>query len=92
MLNVTDNAQAVVKGLAEQSELPEEGGLRLSFTENESELQVSLAPQPEETDQVVEGKDARVFVAEETAPALDGQTLDATQTDEGVGFTLQPSE
>lgn len=44
MLNVTDNAQAMVKGLSEDA-----------------------------------------------SPALEGQTLDAQQTEEGVGFTLQPN-
>jgi Fe-S cluster assembly iron-binding protein IscA len=45
----------------------------------------------EPNDQVVESGEAKVYVAEDTSPALEGQTLDAQQTEEGVGFTLQPN-
>lgn len=48
-------------------------------------------PEPEPNDQVVESGEAKVYVAEDTSPALEGQALDAQQTEEGVGFTLQPN-
>jgi iron-sulfur cluster assembly protein len=92
MLTVTENAQAVVKGLTTDQGLPETAGLRLSLAQDQSQLEVALVSQPEETDQVVGDAEATVFVAEDTVPALADQQLDAAQTPEGVGFTLQPQE
>jgi Fe-S cluster assembly iron-binding protein IscA len=91
MLNVTDNAQAMVKGLTEDAGLSGAGGLRLALADDQTQLQVNLVPEPEPNDQVVESGEAKVYVAEDTSPALEGQTLDAQQTEEGVGFTLQPN-
>lgn len=89
MLTVTENAQTLVKGLTENADLPETGGVRLAMADDQAQLTVSLVTAPEETDQLAEGGDARVYVAEDAAEALDGHALDATQTPEGVGFTLQ---
>lgn len=90
MLTVTDNAQAVVKGLASDPGLPETAGLRLSLAPDQTQLQVAVVAQPEPTDSVVPGTEAPVYLAEDTVPALADQTLDAAQTPEGIGFTLQP--
>ncbi|HSP59789.1 MAG TPA: iron-sulfur cluster biosynthesis family protein [Ornithinimicrobium sp.] len=92
MLTVTENAQAVVKGLTSEQGMPESAGLRLSLAPDQTQLQVALVPQPEPTDQTVPSTQAPVYVAEDTVPALADQTLDAAQTAEGVGFTLQPQE
>jgi len=92
MLNVTEEAQAVVKGLTSQEGMPETAGLRLSLADDQSELRLALVPQPEPTDQAVPSTQAPVYLAENTVPALADQTLDAAQTPEGVGFTLQPQE
>lgn len=92
MLTVTENAQTLVKGLTENAELPETGGVRLALAPDQTQLTVSLVPAPEETDQVVDSGEARVYVAEDTAAALEDHALDATQTEEGVGFTLQPQQ
>lgn len=92
MLNVTENAQTLVSGLATEAGVADNGGLRIAMTEDQTQLQVSVVEEPEATDTVVPAGDSKVFVAEDTAPALDTQTLDATQTEEGVGFTLQPTE
>ncbi|MPV36943.1 HesB/IscA family protein [Georgenia subflava] len=92
MLTLTENAQAAVKGLTTEAGLPEGGGVRIALTAANDQLELSLVPEPQATDQVVETEEARVFVAEETGPLLEGQTLDAGQTAEGVGFTLRPQE
>ncbi len=92
MLNVTEEAQAVVKGLTSQEGMPETAGLRLSLADDQSELRLALVPQPEPTDQAVPSTQAPVYLAEETVPVLADQTLDAAQTPEGVGFTLQPQQ
>ncbi|MFN2319691.1 MAG: Fe-S cluster assembly protein HesB [Dermatophilaceae bacterium] len=89
MLTVTDNAQSLVKGLTENADLPETGGVRLAMAPDQAQLTVSLVTEPEDTDQVVDSGEARIYVAEDAAEALDGHALDATQTPDGVGFTLQ---
>ncbi|GGK77154.1 adhesin [Ornithinimicrobium pekingense] len=92
MLTVTENAQAVVKGLTSEQGMPETAGLRLSLAPDQSQLQVAIVPQPEPTDQAVGDTEAPVYLAEDTVPTLQDQTLDAAQTPEGIGFTLQPQQ
>ena len=92
MLTVTENAQAVVKGLTAEQGMPDTAGLRLSLAPDQTQLQVAIVPQPEPTDQAVGSTEAPVYLAEDTVPALEGQTLDAAQTAEGIGFTLQPQQ
>ena len=85
MLTLTENAQAVVKGLTQDVEQPTAG---LRIASEQDQLAVSVVPQPQPTDVVVDAGDARVYIAQDTAPVLDDQTLDATRTPEGIGFTL----
>jgi iron-sulfur cluster assembly protein len=92
MLTMTDNAQAVVTGLTTDQGLPETAGLRLALAADQAQLEVALVPEPEATDQVVTSGQAQVYVAQDTVPALEGQILDASQTPEGIGFTLQPQQ
>jgi Fe-S cluster assembly iron-binding protein IscA len=85
MLTVTENAQAVVKGLTEGSPQPT-AGLRIAL--DQDEIAVAVVPAPQPTDVVVEAGEARVYVAQDTAPSLEGRILDAAQTEQGIGFTL----
>lgn len=72
MLNVTDNAQAMVKGLTEDAGLSGAGGLRLALADDRTQLQVNLVPEPEPNDQVGESGEAKVYVAEDTSPGTGG--------------------
>ncbi len=90
MLTVSENAQAVVKGLTESEELPDTAGLRLAVAPDQSQLEVSVVREPQATDVLVESTTGNVYLAQDAAPLLENQTLDAAQTDEGVGFTLTP--
>lgn len=91
VLNITDNAQEVVKGLTTREGLPDTAGLRLALADDQTQLEVTVVSQPEPTDQVVtDSSDATVYVAENATQVLDDQTLDATPTPDGVGFTLAP--
>ncbi|MDV3220011.1 Fe-S cluster assembly protein HesB [Intrasporangium sp.] len=85
MLTVTENAQAVVKGLTSDNASPT-AGLRIARDQDQLAVRVVAEPQP--SDVVVDAGEARVYLAEDTAPTLEDQTLDATQTPEGIGFTL----
>ncbi|NLG23028.1 MAG: Fe-S cluster assembly protein HesB [Actinomycetales bacterium] len=90
MLTVSENAQAVVKGLTDAEELPDTAGIRLALGPDQGRLEVSVVPQPQPTDVSVEAGEGHVYLAEDAAPMLEDQTLDAAQTEEGVGFTLTP--
>lgn len=90
MLTVSENAQAAVKGLTNSEELPSTAGLRLAVGADESQLEVSVVPEPQPSDVAADAGEGNVYLAEEAAVLLEGQTLDATQTEEGVGFTLTP--
>jgi Fe-S cluster assembly iron-binding protein IscA len=85
MLTLTEHAQAAVKGLTEDVEQPTAG---LRIASEQDQLAVSVVTKPQPTDVVVDAGDARVYIAQDTAPVLDDQTLDAARTPEGVGFTL----
>lgn len=91
MLTVTENAQAVVKGLTDSDELPGTAGLRLAMADDQTQLQVTVVPEPQPTDVVVDAGEGTIYLAEEAATLLEGQTLDAAPTEEGVGFTLSPT-
>lgn len=90
MLTVSENAQAVVKGLTETEDLPPSAGVRLDLGSDQGRLEVSVVPEPQATDVEAGAEDGHVYLSQEVAPLLQGQTLDAAQTDEGVGFTLTP--
>lgn len=89
MLTLTENAQTAIKTLTTQAGLPDEGGVRIAMAENGSELQMALSPEPAVGDEVIDTDGARVFVAEETATMLESQELDATETEQGTGFSLR---
>ncbi|WP_420112179.1 adhesin [Pseudactinotalea sp.] len=89
MLTITETAQTAIRSLSEQAGLPETGGVRLAMDESQNGLQMSLAQEPAEGDQVVGDTGARVFMPTETATLLETQELDAAATPEGTGFSLR---
>jgi iron-sulfur cluster assembly protein len=91
MLTLTDNASSVVKTLAERSlgDGAPEGGLRIATGSSTDSFDVSLAPSPVASDQVVQSHGANVFVDESAQTALDDKVLDAQIDDQGgVRFAL----
>lgn len=83
MLTLTDTASTVVKTILDQTPTTDTGGLRIQGSaEPDGRFEVSVVPQPEVTDAVVEHDGARVFLEPTAAVALDDKTLDA-QVDEG---------
>lgn len=80
MLTVTTNATAVIERLTSHPELPEGAGLRIS---SQSEgFGLSVTPEPEQGDQVMQEAGARLFLEPDAAEALADKTLDA-QVDSG---------
>ena len=89
MLTLTENAQTAIKTLTSEAGLPEDGGVRIAMADGGSELQMALSPEPGVGGDLGHDVGARAFVAEETAPMLDAQELDATETEQGTGFSLR---
>jgi iron-sulfur cluster assembly protein len=77
MLAVTDNAASVIRDLTNQGEVPEGSGLRIASDATEGSLTLSLAPEPEEGDQIVDASGARLFLDPGAAIMLDDKELDA---------------
>ena len=89
MLALTENAQSAIRGIADQAELPETGGVRIAMAES-NQLEMTLVPEPQGADEVIEAEGARVFVEETASTLLAEQELDAGQTPDGIGFALRP--
>jgi Fe-S cluster assembly iron-binding protein IscA len=79
MLVVTPEATAYVGALLAENDLPATYGLRLSAGSSENgqrAVQISFTQEPAAGDEVAADGAARVFVAPEIAPVLDGTVLD----------------
>ncbi|MFZ5870236.1 MAG: HesB/IscA family protein [Actinomycetota bacterium] len=88
MLNLTDNAQTLVRDLTDRPEVPDGAGLRIAPAPSPGQLQVSIAAAPEDGDEVIDSGGARVFVEPQTAELLGDSTLDAQQGADGPSFVL----
>lgn len=92
MLTLTDTAKNAISDITAQSGLPDTGGIRISLTTDEDQVEMALSPEPEADDDVIEESGARVFVTRTAAEALAEHTLDAQQGPDGVGFALLRQE
>jgi len=89
MLTVTYNAVAAIRSLTDQPEVPDGTGLRIATDPTAGSLQLSLAPEPHEGDQVVDNSGARLFLDTDAALLLNDKALDASVDDQGtVQFAL----
>jgi len=89
MVTMTDNAVAAIRSLTGQPEVPAGAGLRIATDPNAGSLQLSLAPEPMEGDQVVDSGGARLFLDGDAALLLDDKALDASVDEQGtVQFAL----
>ena len=86
MLEVTDAAAAAILDVAG------DGGLRLVADESSDdvELELSVAEEPEDGDEVVEHGGARVFLDPVAARELADQVLDVHSHGDHVHFTFEP--
>lgn len=89
MLTVTDNAVAAIRSLTDQPEVPDGTGLRIATDPTAGSLQLSLAPEPHDGDQVVDNSGAKLFLDSDAALLLNDKALDASVDDQGtVQFAL----
>lgn len=92
MLTMTENAQTLVRDLADQAEVADTGGIRIAPAAAAGQLELSIAAEPQPGDAVVDGAHgARLFLEEETATLLADATLDA-EAGEQTGFVLTQQE
>ncbi|WP_327042796.1 adhesin [Micromonospora ureilytica] len=93
MLTMTDNAVLVIRDLANQQDVAQDGGVRIAADTNAGSLTVELVPEPAQGDRVVDNQGARIFLDEDAAELLGDASVDATVDDEGIiqfGFTEKP--
>ncbi len=89
MLTLTENAAQVIRDLTHQDEVPPGAGVRIATDPDVGALTLSLSPEPQEGDQVLDEQGARLFLEANTAPMLDDKSLDvAVDGQGGVEFTL----
>lgn len=90
MLTITNTAAEAIRGIVAAPEIPDGAGLRIATQPDAgaAALEVTVAEQPAETDQVVSEAGARVFVEADAVPLLDDKLLDAQIEGTRVGFTL----
>jgi iron-sulfur cluster assembly protein len=87
VLAISPSASEAIKGLVAASDLPPDGGVRISsHPEGPGTFELSLAPEAGEADAVVEEQGATVFLDDEVAPLLDDKTLDAQIHGDQVTF------
>ncbi|MBM7079394.1 MULTISPECIES: adhesin [Micromonospora] len=92
MLTMTDNAVLVIRDLAAQQDVAQDGGLRIAADTEAGALTIELVPVPAQGDQVVDTEGARIFLDADAAELLNDSSVDASVDDEGVvqfGFTEQ---
>jgi Fe-S cluster assembly iron-binding protein IscA len=98
MLAMTEAAAEAISALTTQEGRQEAGGLRFalqSAVDDGAQLAVSVAPAPEEGDQVVgSNHGAKVFIEPRAAEILDDKILDVQPDEEGqLNFAvIQKSE
>ena len=91
MLLLTHGAATVIRSLVEQSEVPQHGGLRItaqSLGNRQAALELSVAEEPGELDEVVEQQGAHVFLEPIVAEALADKVLDAAIEGDGIRFEI----
>ena len=90
MLDVTPSATMVIRELVSSSNATGGAGLRIApADEPEGAFALSVAPGPEQEDQVVPIEDGEVFLEPTAAEALEDKTLDAEVDPQGaVSFSV----
>ena len=90
MLTLTENAATVIGGLIANADEGADPGVRIEGKAGQpSSMQVQLASEPHESDEIVEQAGARVYLDAHAASALSGKELDAVVDDNAVKFTIR---
>ena len=91
MLTITPNAAEAIRAIVANTDVPEEGGIRISIARQngaQASLELALSPAPMEGDNVLELDGAHVFLDELAAMALDDKSLDAEMEGGEISFGI----
>jgi Fe-S cluster assembly iron-binding protein IscA len=94
VLTLTPDATEAIERILEAPSVPDGAGVRIASaaaTTDEttgSDLQVTIAEEPDGSDEVIEEEGARVFIEGTVIEFLADKQLDAQVVDERVGFTI----
>ena len=97
MLIVTDTARQAIESIVSNAEMPDGSGLRIDAPDEPpapsrtgAPLQLEVARQPDERDQVVHEGEANVFIAPRVASLLDDKMLDVRVNEGQMQFVIAP--
>ena len=97
MLMVTDTARQAIESIVANAEMPDGSGLRIDAPDEPpppsrtgAPLQLEVARQPAEQDQVVSEGEAKVFIAPRVASLLDDKMLDVRVNEGQMQFVIAP--
>jgi Fe-S cluster assembly iron-binding protein IscA len=97
MLMVTDTARQAIESIVANAEMPDGSGLRIDAPDEPpppsrtgAPLQLEVARQPAEQDQVVSEGEANVFIAPRVASLLDDKMLDVRVNEGQMQFVIAP--
>jgi iron-sulfur cluster assembly protein len=100
MLMVTEHAGQAIESIVANAELPNGSGLRIDAPDQPPAtldrsgipLQLEIASQPAEQDQVVSEGGAKVFIAPRAVPILDDKVLDVQVREDQMQFVIGPQQ
>ena len=96
MLTLTDAAATAINQLTSQPDMPETTGLRIAQSTEDTNgavLAAALTTGPGPEDQVLEVRQARVYLEPEAAAQLADKVLDAETASGGqIAFHLRPQQ
>jgi iron-sulfur cluster assembly protein len=97
VLTLTQDATEVIEGLLAGPGVPDGAGVRIASaypadTDAPSALQVKLAAEPGDHDEVIEDSGARVFVEDAVIGFLDDKLLDVDREGDQVRFAILGQE
>jgi iron-sulfur cluster assembly protein len=91
MLTITTNAAEAIRAILESTDVPEEGGIRISIAQQngaQASLELAISPAPMAGDEVLEEEGAHVFLDEMAVLALDDKSLDAEIVGDEISFGI----
>jgi iron-sulfur cluster assembly protein len=91
MLTITSNAVEAIRAIVENTDVPEEGGIRISVARQngaQASLELAVSPAPMEGDEVLDAGGAHVFLDELAVLALDDKSLDAEMEGGEISFGI----
>jgi Fe-S cluster assembly iron-binding protein IscA len=97
MLMLTDTARKAIESVVANAEMPDGSGLRIDAPDQPpspapggAPLQLEVAREPADQDQVVSDGGAKVFVSPRVAPLLNDKLLDVRVNEGKMQFVIAP--